>query len=257
MRTSSRNVWLAGVDSCPGGWIVAFVRPSGDEGYLRRISKFAELLSAPEAPSLVLVDIPIGLPERSGNGGRPPEPCIRPRLGACYRSVFRIPSRRAVYEAVNPTICDHVQRFASARSIARETSIDNKAFSKQGFCICPKIVEVDKLLRARTELIGRVFETHPELAFWRLNAGRSLAHPKKVKRKLNPSGLVLRRNLLLADGIPAGVVNALTPQGAGEDDKLDALACAAIARRKYHRLAQPFPEFTETDAFKIPMAIWA
>ena len=83
---------------------------------------------------------------------------------------------------------------------------------------------------------------HPELAFWRLNGARALAEPKKVKSRPYEPGLALRRGLLIAAGLPEGTVNATPPKGAAADDLLDALACAAIARRIHAGLAQPFPE---------------
>jgi predicted RNase H-like nuclease len=52
-------------------------------------------------------------------------------------------------------------------------------------------------------------------------------------------------------------VNGAPPQGAGADDLIDALACAAIARRIHAGLATPFPDPPERDAFGLPMAIWA
>ena len=50
------------------------------------------------------------------------------------------------------------------------------------------------------------------------------------------------------------------PQRAREQAKnllLDALACAAIARRLHAGSAQPFPNPPPRDAFGLPMAIWA
>ena len=38
---------------------------------------------------------------------------------------------------------------------------------------------------------------------------------------------------------------------------INALACAAIARRIHARLARPFPDPPERDALGLPMAIWA
>ena len=95
--------------------------------------------------------------------------------------------------------------------------------------IAPKIREVDAALRDDPALAGRVFEVHPEVAFWRLNGERALSEPKKVKGKCYEPGLALRRRLLAAAGCPAA--ETAPPRGAGPDDLLDALACAAIARR--------------------------
>jgi predicted RNase H-like nuclease len=61
----------------------------------------------------------------------------------------------------------------------------------------------------------------------------------------------------MAEGFRAEAVNALPPQGAAADDLLDALACAAIARRIHSGIAESFPNPPPRDAFGLPMAIWA
>ena len=129
--------------------------------------------------------------------------------------------------------------------------------SKQLFNIAPKIREVDACLRADAALARRVSEVHPEVAFWRLNGEQALTEPKKVKGRPYEPGLALRRGLLIAADMPADAVNAQPPKGAAADDLLDALACAAIARRIFAGTAQPFPDPPPRDAFGLPMAIWA
>lgn len=52
---------------------------------------------APEAPMIVAVDIPIGLPDHIDPGGRGLERVIRPLLGARQSSVFSMPPRAAIY----------------------------------------------------------------------------------------------------------------------------------------------------------------
>jgi predicted RNase H-like nuclease len=105
-------------------------------------------------------------------------------------------------------------------------------------------------------LIGRVFEVHPELAFWQLNGACALEEPKKVKGRCHDPGLALRRHLLVQVGFDMDLVHAPPPPGAGPDDALDALACAAVARRIAAGVARPFPDPPEHDAFGLPMAIW-
>jgi predicted RNase H-like nuclease len=63
--------------------------------------------------------------------------------------------------------------------------------------------------------------------------------------------------LLVAAGLAPAVVEAPPPAGAGPDDLLDALACAAVARRIQAGIARPFPDPPERDAYGLPMAIWA
>jgi predicted RNase H-like nuclease len=247
MSDGSRDIWLAGVDGCPAGWVVAFVRPQGGEVRLRIAPHFAEVLAAPEAPVVIAVDMPVGLPERTGLGGRAAENAVRPLLGARQSSVFSVPSRAAIY----------AENYADACARALETSDPPRKVSKQLFNIAPRIREIDAMLRAEPGAALRVFEVHPEVAFWRLNGERALSEPKKVKNRVYEPGLVLRRGLLTAAGLPEDAANALPPKGAGPDDLLDALACAAIARRIHAGIARPFPDPPPRDAFGLAMAIWA
>jgi predicted RNase H-like nuclease len=247
MSDGSRDIWFAGVDGCSAGWIAAFVRPQGDEVRLQVVPDFAAVLTAPEAPAVIAVDMPIGLPERTGLGGRAAENSVRRLLGARQSSVFSVPSRAAVY----------AENYADACARALETSDPPRKVSKQLFNIAPRIREIDAILRTDRSAALRVFEVHPEVAFWRLNSGHALAEPKKAKSRPYEPGLALRRRLLIAAGLPEDVVNALPPKGAGPDDPLDALACAAIARRIHAGIAQPFPDPPPRDSFGLPMAIWA
>jgi predicted RNase H-like nuclease len=241
------DLWLAGADGCPAGWIVAFVRPASSEIRIRLFSKFSDLAAAPEMPAIIAVDMPIGLPDRAGAGGRAAENAVRPLLGQRQSSVFSVPSRPAVY----------AEDYAQARGIALTTSDPPKSVARQLFNIAPKIREVDVALRADTALEQRTFEVHPEVAFWRLNGGRALNAPKKIKGKCYEPGLDLRRSLLSAAGLPSDVVEGIPPKGARPDDLLDALACAAIARRIHAGLAEPFPNPPPRDSYGLPMAIWA
>src|SRR5215475_15221087 len=203
MDRSSPDEWLAGVDGCRAGWVAVFVRPAGAqpgaqpnaEVRLRVVPRFAAVLAAPEAPTVVAVDIPIGLPARAGYGGRAAENAVRPLLGARQSSVFSVPSRAAL-EAVD---------YRAACGIALATSDPPRKVSKQLYMLAPKIREVDACLRADAGAAARVFEVHPEVAFWRLNGERALDQPKKVKGRYYEAGLGLRRRLLIEAGLPATV----------------------------------------------------
>lgn len=243
----SADTWLAGVDGCSGGWIAAFVQPAGAEARVRVVPRFADVLAAPEAPAVVAVDMPVGLPERSGPGGRMAENAVRPLLGARQSSVFSVPSRAAIYAG----------DYAAACASALETSEPPRKVSKQLFNIAPRIREIDGLLCRFPAAAGRVFEVHPEVAFWMLNGGRALDEPKKVRSRPHEPGLELRRKLLIAGGLPEPVVRQPQPKGAGADDLLDALACAAVARRLHRGTARPYPDPPPRDAHGIAMAIWA
>jgi predicted RNase H-like nuclease len=239
------DIWLAGVDGCPTGWVAAFVR--ADEVRVRVVPRFADITAAPETPAVVAVDMPIGLPERAGPGGRAAERAVRPLLGERQSSVFSVPSRAAIA----------AETYGDACAIALATSEPPRKVSRQLFMLAPKIREVDACLCADAACAVRVYEVHPEVAFWRLNGERALSEPKKVKSRPYEPGLALRRGLLIAAGFPAAVVEGKPPRGAGPDDLIDALACAAIARRIHAGVARPFPDPPERDALGRPMGIWA
>jgi predicted RNase H-like nuclease len=239
--------WLAGADGCKAGWIAAFVPPDGSDAVIRVFDSFGEVVAAPEQPTIIAIDVPIGLPARIGPQGRGPERAVRPLLGDRQSSVFAVPSRQAVY----------VKDYGDACRLAQETSDPPKKVSKQLFMIAAKIREVDEALRNAPALTDRVFEVHPEVAFWRLNGDRAVTKPKKVKGQPYGPGLALRRTLLIDNGFSKAAVERDPPQGAAADDLLDALACAAIARRIHEGVATPFPDPPLRDEFGLPMAIWA
>jgi predicted RNase H-like nuclease len=239
--------WIAGADGCRAGWIAAFAGADHDSVRVRVVAKFADIFAAPEQPQVVAVDIPIGLPAHIGPLGRGPERAVRPLLGDRQSSVFAVPSRRAVY----------APDYGAACRVACETSDPPKKVSKQLFMIAPKIREVDETLRSARALAGRVFEVHPEVAFWRLNGEQALSEPKKVKGWPYGPGLALRRTLLAGAGFAGAVTEQAAPAGAAADDLLDALACAAIARRILAGKATPFPDPPVHDEYGLPVAIWA
>jgi predicted RNase H-like nuclease len=246
-RMAGSDIWLAGVDGCRAGWVVALVRANGDDASVRVVKHFADILAAPERPAVIAIDMPIGLPDRTGTGGRAAENAVRPLLGARQSAVFSVPSRAALEET----------DYRAACAVALATSDPPRKISKQLFMIAPRIREIDACLREDPGAAARSFEVHPELAFWRLNGERALTEPKKIKGRAHEPGLALRRDLLVAAELPRDVVLGAPPPGAGPDDLLDALACAAIARRIHARVATPFPDPPPVDRYGLPMAIWA
>src|SRR3954468_14817010 len=109
MSGGSGNGWIAGVDGCPAGWVAVFIRTDGNEACVKIFARFADILA--EDPAIVAVDMPIGLPARTGLGGRAAENAVRPLLGARQSSVFWVPARAAVY----------ADTFGDACRIAAET----------------------------------------------------------------------------------------------------------------------------------------
>jgi len=257
MSEVSGGMWLAGIDGCNGGWVVAMADAQFANISLRQIKSFAELFADGEGPNIAAVDMPIGLPEQTGPKGRTPERLVRPLLGARQSSVFSIPSRCAVYAGADPNESDERKRFLRACELARATSAQGRAVAKQGFHIFRKIVDVDTFLQQRRDVRARAFEVHPEVAFWRMNGSTPVPEPKKIKGKLNQSGIELRTRLLVGAGVPANFIDIALPKPVGRDDWVDALAALVVARRLARGEAISFPSPPEIDRLGIPIAIWA
>nr|WP_295464797.1 DUF429 domain-containing protein [Mesorhizobium sp.] len=248
---------LVGVDGCKAGWVAA-IRLAAQAASIEIFSRFEELVDALPDDAVIAVDMPIGLPDFTRKGGRGPEMAVRPLLGARQSSVFSIPSRSAVYaETVAFSSLDAwYEAHRRASIVARATSDPPRAISIQAFGIFSKIRELDGLLRDRPDLRGRVHESHPEVALWRLNGERAMSLPKKVRGRINPPGMEERRTLLAASGLDRSLLHQPSPRGAGDDDVLDACAMLLIAGRIAEGRAVPFPDPPLVDGYDIPIAIW-
>jgi predicted RNase H-like nuclease len=241
--------FVAGADGCPPGWAVVLRDIMG-----RRPAEFvvcpdmAALLRHPRVPAMIAVDMPIGLPESVGAGGRGPESEVRPLLGERKSSVFSIPSRSAVY----------AEDFDAACEASLSTSDPPRKISIQAFHLFPKIRQIDALLREDPGLLLLLKECHPEVAFMRMNGGAPLAEPKKVKSSVHEPGIAERKRLLReAAGYDEAFLDTKPPPGVGIDDFIDACACAFVAEKLAKGQATSFPAKPERDSHGIPMAIWA
>nr|WP_210325129.1 DUF429 domain-containing protein [Mesorhizobium silamurunense] len=248
---------MAGVDGCKAGWI-AVHRRQGASPLVSVFPTFQVLLDA-LSDATIAVDMPIGLPDFSRKGGRGPEALVRPLLGQRQSSVFAIPSRAALYAdtADFTTIEAWYAAHRQASEVAMATSNPPRGVSIQAFGIFAKIREIDALLIARPDLRDRIFESHPEVAFSRLNGGMAMALPKKIKGAVNPAGMEERKALLCRHGYDKGFLDQAPPRGAASDDFLDAAAMLLIAGRIACGEARPSPDPPLTDRFGIRVAIWA
>ena len=243
----STDSWVAGVDGCKAGWVVALRRLSDPmTTRLQLCATFAEVLALPEKPIKIAVDIPIGLVARASLGGRQADLEARAVLGPRKSSVFAMPARIAVMQT------DYVE----ARTVALLHSDPPRMISKQAFNLFPKIREVDALITPKLQ--DRVIECHPELAFWALNGERAMDEPKKRKSRINEPGLAHRRELLTAVGYQPELLAAkhFKASHAGGDDVLDAIGNSWSAARIANGCGRRFPAEPLTDERGLRMEIW-
>lgn len=239
---------VAGVDGCRGGWLVV-LRPLHEPAAAMAIlaPTFRDVLAIAPPPRIIAVDMPIGLPEWSGAGGRAADVAARANLGGRQSAVFSVPARRAVMQI----------DYLDACRAAFAASDPPRKVSKQIYHLFPKIREIDGLMTP--ELQARVVECHPEVSFWALNGGRPLDLPKKVKSRPNPPGIAARRSLLQSAGYPEALFHGMTwsASAAGADDLVDAAAASWTAARIAMGAAQRFPAEPPCDGRGLRMEIWA
>lgn len=218
---------FVGLDGFRNGWVVV-----GIDGRSRSIDFLGRLERLMDSPfRRAAVDIPIGLPLE---GHRGCDEAARALIAPHGARVF-LGARRWMLDCAT---------LAEANRQARGRG--QKGVSAQLFCLGAKIAEADRLVRRVGQ--DRIWETHPELVFRRLNGGEPLP-PKKT-----PQGHAVRRRLLERDGfeILDAWLDRRLGSGAKPDDVLDACACAIAARDGRHKV--PIRD-ARTDEYGLGMEI--
>jgi predicted RNase H-like nuclease len=237
---------IAGIDGCPGGWIMV-THPIGkpDAAAYKLFETFSEAIEYTADFASIAVDMPIGLPKIARPGGRSADRAARSLLGARQSSVFAVPARAAI------TCTDYRQACETALAY----SDPPRKVAKQTFNLFPKIREIDAIITPALQ--QRLVECHPEVAFWAMNNRTPLAEPKKVKSSPYQPGLALRRRLLEAQGfLPDFLITLDCPRRiAAPDDLLDACACAWTANRLATGQAEHLPPEPDLDGHGLRMEI--
>ena len=228
--------WLCGVDGFKSKWC-AVLRNLDTNEFRVRVLRFRDLLELPENPSVIGVDLPIGLPDVTLRGGRSCDRLAREIAGARRSSIFPAVGRLAL-AAPSRAEADRVNRAAGGVGIGAQT-----------WGLAKKLLEVDGLMTTMRQQIVR--EVHPELSF-REMAGRPLAHGKK-----SSAGERERMDALMSRGFPESFVrNGAGSWRVGRDDFLDACAALWTAERIYRGIAKRIPATIECDGRGLDMAMW-
>lgn len=226
-----------GIDACRFGWVLV---QYGFEGWLslHLIKHLCEWIARLQSNSIALIDIPIGLPEQ---GRRLCDQLAREWLKQRRNSVFIVPARKAVYADEYPEACEVNRKHQGV------------AFSKQMWHVCPKVIQVDQIMRSRPLAPATMLECHPELAFWALNNAQPCQYSKHSAEGIEERIHLLRK---LNGNIDDLMLNSLKEYPRSQvkpDDLLDAcvLAATAYLAQKFTSLPDPAPQ----DAFGLPMRI--
>ena len=124
-----------GVDACRKGWFAVSI-DSNDAWEIGIFDSIGELWSTRQSDVLILVDIPIGLPD---NGKRQCDVEARKMLKKRASSVFPVPCRQALHADTYKQACRINQKTLGIR------------LSVQTWNLAHKMREVDDLLRNNTE----------------------------------------------------------------------------------------------------------
>ena len=243
-HTTSPAAW--GVDGCKAGWFwfkltgrwpdiavadcdVARTDKDGRSG-------MNHIVERATAGDLILVDIPIGLPERSGRQAvlRACDADARKMVKPRWQSVFPVPVRPVLETLRGEKDWQRAREILSSAHTVPEK--DTGRLQVQTFYLLDKIREVDDLLQASPKARRLVRETHPEVCFraFHRDQGKPMLSSKKKRE-----GKEERRNVLtelwpgsmaaLRDARAKAHADGLNSRDVAEDDMLDAMACALTA----------------------------
>jgi predicted RNase H-like nuclease len=225
-----------GVDACKRGWFAVWHH--GAKGWSFDIfDSIADLWRQFNDNATILIDIPIGLPAFTTR--------------SCDQQARRILRQRAC--CVFPAPC---RRALRANTYQEASRINLKRLgaklSLQTWNICPKIREVDDLLRGHAKARQCFKEAHPEICFWALAGGRIFKTAKRSGRGFAARRLLLNRLLLSADHIVESALESFPRKALARDDILDAMALAVTAMQGNLKTLPPSPP---TDTAGLPMEI--
>ncbi len=224
---------IAGADWFQGKWLAA-VDSGGGQTTVRQLADFSDFLSW-KGLDLLVIDVPIGLPER---GARSCDSLARRAIRPRGSSVFPAPIRPILNAATHEEAC----RISE--------SMEGKRCSIQAFGIYSVVAGVDRCMSPKVQ--ERVREGHPELSFAHMNGGSGLSTSKKGAAGQQ------RRVGLLEPHFPEIRANlaAIRPRSAS-GDLLDAFAMLWIARRVRSGEAISIPKRPEYDSRGLRMEMVA
>jgi predicted RNase H-like nuclease len=204
---------VVGVDGCRGGWF-AVVLGSGRSWAIDVYKTIAELWDAMNSPSMILIDIPIGLPQTDR---RICDVQARKLLGRRGSSVFAVPCREAL----------QAKNYRQACRINKQ--VTGVKLSIQTWNICSKIQEIDIWLQVTREAQPKIRESHPELCFWALAGKHTMAHSKKTLQGFTERFSILKKVYPQSSSIVKQALNQFQRKDLPRDDILDAIVLAVCA----------------------------
>jgi predicted RNase H-like nuclease len=202
-----------GVDACRKGWFAVSMGPY-NAWEIEIFDSIGDLWDECQCNALILIDIPIGLPD---NGIRECDVEARKLLKKRAASVFPVPCRQAI----------HADTYKKACRINKK--ILGVKLSVQTWNISGKIREVDDLLCKNEKARRCVRESHPEVCFWALADQRPMTYNKKTDRGVAERLKLLRRINSETEKIVNSAMQRFLRKDLARDDILDAIVLGISA----------------------------
>ncbi|MFW0715008.1 DUF429 domain-containing protein [Pedobacter sp. N23S346] len=233
-----------GIDGCKYGWIAA----CHEDGTIEIFQTIAEVWDHFGSDCDFLIDMPIGLPSAK----IPQRTCEQEARATLPKgrksSLFPVPCREAFA----------AETYQEANEMNRR--ILGKGLTKQTWFIMPKIKELDHLLIRNDQAKLKFKESHPEIAFQFLNAGKPLLTNKKTNEGIQERLQILQKHHPETEQLYRVAFQKFKRAQVAADDILDSL-CLSIMQVKIQDnskagIRHTFPEKPITDEFGIEMAIY-
>jgi predicted RNase H-like nuclease len=222
----------AGIDGCKAGWmLISFDQDNKEYRVLRTDEELKEVFNSFDR---ILIDMPIGLEDETYH--RECDQLLRKELGSEYSSSVFTPPIRPALEA--PT-------YVEANIISYDYT--EKKLSLQAWNITPKIKLIDRLLREQDELKDKVFESHPELLYQKLNGGM-IYQKKNLKKGIKHRLELITAEEKIADDFFREIKEEYRRNEVAEDDIVDAMVLAYYALKSVGEGLKTIPSEPEKDS---------
>lgn len=224
---------IAGVEPCPGGWLVVGARLQGITAHPTEpevFPTFAEILDYRPSFDVIAIHCHLSFPEEDTEGGRTCDKLARQLLGWPRSGTIQSPPSR------------HYLRTGDLDARAR------KGLSPISARMLRRYAEVAEEMQPYRQ--RQVFEVHPELSFYQLNDDVPMQHSKR-----SPAGIEERRRLVEARIPGADTVLEASLPGVTLAHLLDATADMVTARRIAARAVDRIPEDPEWDEQGVRMEL--
>jgi len=232
---------VVGIDGCKYGWISINLKENLF-WEVKLFSNIEELLDYYKTSDLILIDMPMGLLNKSKEE-RICDKEIRKVLGYPRgMSVFGIPSRAAIY-------CEH---YREGNILNKK--LMNKGISKQLWGIAPKIKRLDQYLTKNKLLRKKTFESHPELGFMMLK-GQPMSHNKRNSEGYLERLEILKKIYPKTEEIVNYTLEKYLRKEVKKDDILDALVLAINAYLGSKLSFRDYPEVKFFDEKGLQMVV--